>query len=98
LTIRCIRFRPHVKNTLQGFVDLHLTRTGLVLRDCCWHRHENGKEWVSFPARPYEARDGSTAWQPLIEFATDAREAREQFQERALAAIHAAVAEKEAVS
>ena len=46
--IRCIHFRPYEKNTLKGFVDLELTRVGLVLHDCTWHRHENGKEWVGF--------------------------------------------------
>jgi hypothetical protein len=94
--IRCLRFRPYVKNTLKGFVDLELSRVGLVLRDCCWHE-KNGKEWVSFPARPYENRDGDTLWQPLIEFADGAKEARAQFQRLALEVIHAVVAEKEAV-
>jgi hypothetical protein len=32
-----------------------------------------------------------------VEFATGAKQAREQFQEQALAAIHAVVAEREAV-
>jgi hypothetical protein len=96
--IRCVRFRSHIKNTLRGFADLELTRVGLVIRDCCWHRHANGREWVSFPARPYENRDGNTAWQPLIEFAEGAKQAREQFQAQALAAIHAVVTEKETVS
>jgi hypothetical protein len=94
--IRCIRFRPYEKNSLRGFADLELTRVGLVLRDCCWHQHENGREWVSFPAKPYETKNGATAWQPSIEFASGAREAREQFQRQALEAIHDAVAAVEA--
>jgi hypothetical protein len=94
--IRCIRFRPYIKNTLQGFADLELTRVGLVIRDCCWHRHKGGKEWISFPARPYEGPDGNTAWQSLIEFAESARDAREQFQRQALAAVHAVADERNA--
>jgi hypothetical protein len=90
--IRCIKFRPYEKNTLKGFADLELTRVGLVLRDCTWHE-KNGKEWVGFAARPYENKDGSTAWQPIIEFAEDATEARRQFQQQALEAIHLAVAQ-----
>jgi hypothetical protein len=90
--IRCIKFRPYEKNTLRAFVDLQLTRTGLVLRDCCWHVHANGKEWVSFAAKPYETKNGETVWQPIVEFAEGATEARKQFQEQALAAIHAVVA------
>jgi hypothetical protein len=96
--IRCVRIRPYEKNTLRGFVDLELTRVGLVLRDCTWHRHENGKEWVGFPARPYEDKNGNTAWQPLIEFAEGATEARKQFQAQALEAIHAVATEQEEVS
>jgi hypothetical protein len=87
--IRCIAFRPHQKNTLRGFADLELTNTGIVIRDCCGHE-KNGKEWVSFPARSYTDKNGNTQWSPLVEFAEGAREAREQFQRQALAAIHAA--------
>ena len=58
--IRCIRFRRHEKNTLQGFADLELVRTGIIIHDCCWHRHENGSEWVSFPARSYTDKTGAT--------------------------------------
>jgi hypothetical protein len=93
--IRCIKFRPYQKNTLRGFVDLELTRVGLVLRDCTWHI-KDGKEWVGFPARAYETKNGETAWQPLIEFAEGAKEAREQFRRQAIEAIHAAA--REAVS
>jgi hypothetical protein len=92
--IRCVRFRPYEKNTLRGFCDLELTRVGLVLRDCCWHVHANGREWVSFPAKPFETKSGETAWQPIIEFADGATQAREQFQAQALEAIHQAVAEQ----
>jgi len=92
--IRCIRFRPFEKNTLRAFCDLELTRVGLVLRDCTWHRHEDGKEWVGFPARSYEGKDGTTQWQPLIEFAEGAHETREQFRRLAIEAIHAAAAEQ----
>jgi hypothetical protein len=95
--IRCIRFRPHVKNTLRGFVDLELTRVGLVLRDCTRHE-KNGKEWIGFPARSYTDKDGNTQWSPLIEFAEGATAAREQFQQQAINAIHIAEAEREMVS
>jgi hypothetical protein len=79
--IRCIRFRAYEKNTLKGFADLELPRVGLVLRDCCWHT-KAGKEWVSFPARSYTDKDGNTAWQPLIEFVSDNKEARAQAGDR----------------
>jgi hypothetical protein len=94
MTIRCIRFRAYQKNTLKGFVDLELTRVGLVLRDCTWHEKE-GKEWVGFPARSYADQNGEIKWQPLIEFAEGAEEAREQFRKQAIEAIRA-VADEEA--
>ena len=87
--IRCIKLRRYEKNTLKGFVDLELTRVGLVLRDCTWHE-KAGKEWIGFPAKPYETKTGATAWQPLVEFAEGAKDAREQFRRQALDAIHAA--------
>jgi hypothetical protein len=86
--IRCLRFRPYKKNTLKGFCDLELTRVGLILHDCTWHVHADGTEWVGFPARSYQDKDGNTQWQPLIEFAEGAKEAREQFRRQALDAIH----------
>jgi hypothetical protein len=92
--IRCIKFRAYEKNTLKGFADLELTRVGLVLHDCTWHRHVDGKEWVGFPARSYQDKDGKTQWQALIEFAESAREAREQFRQHALEAIHQAAEEQ----
>jgi len=90
--IRCLKFRPFEKNTLRGFCDLELTRVGLVIRDCTWHE-KDGKEWVGFPARSYTDPDGNTQWQPLVEFAVGAKEAREQFRKAALEAIHAAADE-----
>jgi hypothetical protein len=91
MTIRCIRFCPYERNTLKGFADLELTRVGIVLRDCTWHM-KDGKQWVGFPARSYTDKDGATAWSPLVEFAQDAKEARAQFQQQALDAIHAVAA------
>jgi hypothetical protein len=98
MTILCIKYRRFEKNTLRGFVDLQLTRVGLVIRDCTWHRHPDGKEWVGFPARSYVDENGGTHWVPLIEFAEGARKAREEFREQAIKAIHAAVADEEPVS
>jgi hypothetical protein len=93
--IKCVKLRRYRKNTLLGFADLELTSVGVVLHDCPWHRHPNGKEWIGFAARPYETASGERSWQPIIEFAEGAGEARRHFQEQALAAIHAVVAEQD---
>jgi hypothetical protein len=88
--IRCTGFRPSRKNTLQGFADLELTRVGLVLHDCTWRRHANGREWIGFPARSYEDPNGGVSWAPVVEFAAGAKKARAEFQRQALEAVHAA--------
>jgi hypothetical protein len=59
MSIRCTKFRPFAKNTLRGFVDLELTRVGLILRGCTWHS-KAGKEWIGFPAESYVA-NGETS-------------------------------------
>jgi hypothetical protein len=85
--IRFLKLRRYEKNTVKAFVDLELSRGGLVFRDCTWHE-KNGQEWISLPARSYEGDDGATRWQPLIEFTVGAKQAREQYQRHAIAAIH----------
>jgi hypothetical protein len=79
---------------LRGFADLEPTRVSLVLRDCTLHE-KNGKEWVGFPARSFQGEDGTTRWAPLVEFVAGATAARQQFQQQAIEAIHAAVAESQ---
>ena len=90
--IRCIKFRRFEKNTLRGFADLELTKSGLVIRDCTLHE-KNDKQWVGFPARQYTDKDGNTQWSPCVEFNEGSREARELFQHHAIAAIHDFVGE-----
>jgi hypothetical protein len=89
MPINCIKLRRYEKNTLRGFVDLELTNVGLVIKDCTWHAKDDG-EWISFPARSYQKQDGSTGWQPLVEFAAGTEDLRAQFQRLAIEAIHAA--------
>jgi hypothetical protein len=74
------------KNTLQGFADLELPDLGVVIKDCPWHL-KDGKEWVSFPSRPYEVA-GERKWSPIVEFSPDAKDLRWAFQKAALDAIH----------
>jgi hypothetical protein len=57
--IRASDWRPKVSNTLQGFVDLELEPSGLALRDCTYHKHADGREWVGLPGKPQIDRDGA---------------------------------------
>ena len=63
-TVRIVNLRPQAKGTLRAFVDLELTRIGLVLRDCAWHRQADGREWIGLPSKPYQGADGVTRWKP----------------------------------
>jgi hypothetical protein len=88
--IRCIRLRRCEKKGLRGFVDLELSRTGLVLRDCCLHE-KIGQRWITLPACPYAGSDGTLRRQPIVEFSASAN--REQFQRQAIAAIDVFIAQ-----
>jgi hypothetical protein len=77
-------FRPFAKNTLRGFASFALGSSGLLIHECPVHC-KNGRWWTSFPARPYEGKDGAQHWQQLIEFGDPSSKAR--FQAQALAAL-----------
>jgi hypothetical protein len=94
-TVRVVNLRPQAKGGLRAFVDLELTRIGLILRDCTWHQQANGREWIGLLSKPYQGGDGVTRWKPMIEFASSASEARKRFQEAALKAVHAVAASDE---
>ncbi len=46
------------RNTLRGWLDVELRRTGLVIHDCGLHRHANGRLWISLPGKPVLGADG----------------------------------------
>jgi len=81
--IQILSWRPYEKNTLKGFCDLKLERTGLEIRSCAYHE-KNGKRWISLPARPYQDADGNRQWEQILRFSTDANKA---FQRQAVRAL-----------
>src|SRR5262249_39001442 len=92
--IRASDFKPMERNTLRGFVTLHLP-SGLVLRDCTYHR-QGESEWIGLPGKPQldaegrHRRDHDTnkaLYSPVVEIPD--RRARERFQAAALGAVHA---------
>ena len=83
--IRCIRIEENMLGgTLHAFVELELTKAGLIIRDCGWHKFQ-GQEWVTFPRRVLVDRNAGS--QPLIEIRDPYL--KDQFQAEALKAIHA---------
>jgi hypothetical protein len=91
--ITAIGLRVLPKGALQGFVDLELRPSRLVLRGCTL-MESNGRRWIGLPGRPQTQRDGAPvidpktgkpAWAPVVEIRD--KEARERFQTAALAAV-----------
>lgn len=81
------------RNTLRGFVDLALSPSGLVLRECSLHE-KDGKRWIGLPSKPQidsegrhrkDATTGRPLYSPVVEIA--GKEERERFQRAALAAV-----------
>jgi hypothetical protein len=87
-----ISLRPMTKGSLRAFVDIEIVRAGLILRNCAWFRHADGREWIALPSQRYEGSDGLARFTPLVEFAPSASEARRRFQQATLDAIHVVMA------
>jgi len=85
LRVEVLAFKPHVKNTMRGWVDLALPAVGLKLLGCTLHE-KNGSRWIGLPAREYQD-NGVRKWSPIVE--TVSKEAREALQKAALAALDA---------
>ena len=78
-------FKPYVKNTLFGFVDVRLP-SGLIICGVTLHR-KDGSRWCGLPAREYLKDDGSKAWMPVVRFAS--RDVANKFRDQVLAAYDA---------
>jgi hypothetical protein len=78
---------------LRGFVDLTLSPPRITLKECSVHE-QNGRRWIGLPGRPQIDLDGrhrvdsvtgKKLYMPTVEIPD--RDARERFQEAALAAV-----------
>jgi hypothetical protein len=59
LTVTAAEFRAFRRNTLRGFATVHIGEMHLTIHDVGVHQHDNGKRWVSLPAKPVLDRDGN---------------------------------------
>jgi hypothetical protein len=91
--IKASGWRALAKGSLQGFVDLELQPSGLLIHSCTL-MESNGKRWIGLPGRPQVQKDGTPIldpkigkplWKAIIEIKN--REARERFQLAALRAV-----------
>ena len=86
MNIEITRFDPYCKNTLQGFIAVRLTETGLEIRDIALHQND-GKRWLQLPAKPYKKPDGGKGWSYILSFYK--KEHFQQFQAVVLKALDA---------
>ena len=82
--IKITEFRPHSRNTLQGFTTILFEDIGLLLRDVAFHE-KNGSNWFQLPAKPYDKPDGTRGWNYIVAFLD--KDKFKQFQEIALKAF-----------
>jgi hypothetical protein len=81
-SVKIENFKPHVKNTLFGFVDVTLP-SGLTICGVTLHRKDE-RRWCGLPAREYVKDDGTKAWLPVVKFAS--RHVADSFRDEVLAA------------
>src|SRR5215469_3838764 len=91
LEIAVKEFKPHLKNTLQGFATLSLPTVGLVLHECPFHREASGNRWVGLPSRSY-MQSGTKKWARLVD--TIDKSSYFRFQQAAVKAIEDFLAAK----
>jgi hypothetical protein len=82
--VACVSFRSSEKGKLQGFADLVIEPLGIRLYSCEPFRSVT-EEWVNFPSRPYESRDGEKKFARMVDFTTVA--GYKAFEPAALVAI-----------
>ena len=83
-TVECRSFRRVDKNTLRGFVSLTVAPPGITINDLCLHE-KAGRRWLSFPAKPYQDKEGRQQWWPIVEI--EDKEILRRFQAAGLEAI-----------
>jgi hypothetical protein len=85
------KFRQFEKNTLRGFLNIHLTNIGLEIRDATYHQ-KDGERWIGLPAKPYEDENGDTKYSYIIKFVD--KNKYSEFQKWTLKALDQYLAEK----
>ena len=93
LTVKITEFRAVRRNTLRGFATVLIPEMHLSIHDIGVHQHDNGKRWVSLPAKPVLDRDGNPTRtsEGRIEYARlfsfDSRAVSDAFSAAVIAAV-----------
>jgi hypothetical protein len=83
--------KSYESGTLRAFFTL-LLDSGMKVYGMTYHQ-KDGKSWVSFPSKAYQAEDGTTKYQPILRIEDDDR--YRCFQKQALVAVEAVMTETE---
>ena len=87
-------YREVVRNTLQGFITLTLSPSGILLKECTYHVRPDGRRWVGLPSKPQIDADGRHRKDPasgkalytsIVEISGKAE--RERFEKAGIEAI-----------
>jgi hypothetical protein len=89
--VKVTNFRKFEKNSLRGFLSIHLTGVGLEIRDATYHK-KGRKRWIGLPAKPYKDKEGETKYAYIVKFVDKDR--WQEFQKYALEALDEYLAEK----
>jgi hypothetical protein len=91
LTITATAWKPLAKNTLRGFVSVHVGELALTLHDVAVHQ-KDGRMWAAPAAKPWlkggvaiTDESGKIQYSPLVEF--DSPEVRNAFSAAVLRAL-----------
>jgi DNA-binding cell septation regulator SpoVG len=76
-------WKPHLKNSLQGFFSATLP-SGMVIHNLTVHE-KNGSRWVGLPSREWTNNEGVKQYAVLIEFAD--RGTADRFRDNLLEAL-----------
>ncbi len=78
-----LNFRAIEKGSLRGFFSVQLP-SGMVLHDCTLHI-KDGARWVGLPSKRFQKKDGTVAYEPLIQFTS--RKIADRFRDLVVAAL-----------
>lgn len=93
LTLTATGWKPLEKNTLRGFVSIHVGELALTLHDIAVHK-KDGRMWAAPAAKPWlkggvaiTDKSGKIQYSPLVEF--DSPEVRSAFSIAVIRALEA---------
>jgi hypothetical protein len=91
LSVTCRGFRPLHRNTLRGFVEIHIDELKLSVRDVAVHQKGESR-WAQLPAKPQvkdgelvKNEDGKVQYVHIMDF--DSRAVRDAFSAAVINAL-----------